>query len=165
MCIRDRSCSTYHCFYRPECWGEDQIEYYYSYHEKSNVGSIGYINAAHTVECGKKCAENPYCRFWTYYAYEDVGSQLGKCNFYWTDVGLHKRKNIKANSGKQLCLGIHVFGDEHNKLVKEMAYHTRWLNKGQVRDDKESVARIVNAIPCHSLFCGHYDSKLCPPTE
>ena len=122
-------------FYRSECWGEDQIEYYYSYHEEGSDHKIGQIKAEHSVECGKKCMENPYCRFWTYYVHDDGGSKPGDCAFFWTEVGLHKMKNLKANSGKQLCLGIHVFGDEHNKLVKEMASHTRWLNKGEVRNE------------------------------
>ena len=85
------------------------------------------------MECGQKCMENPYCRFWTYYLHDDAAA--GDCVFFWTDVGMHKMKNLKANSGKQLCLGINVFGDEHNKLVKDMAYHTKWLNKGKVSDE------------------------------
>ena len=113
--------------YNSECWGEDEMEYGYAYDTPRPYMSAptqNYVYASTAVECGEDCMTTITCRYWTYH----LPTQW--CFKYWTNFG--KIKNKDTVSGRQLCQGINIFGDENNRLVKKMAEHTKWLEKGEI---------------------------------
>ena len=112
----------------PECWGEDQLEYGYAYDTprpyKDHTKDVYIDGVDSAVECGEICMRDKVCRYWTYHL------PTKTCFYYWTNFG--KIKNKDTISGRQLCLGINIFGDENNRLVKKMTEHTKWLEKGKI---------------------------------